>query len=386
MFYLFQLGHQPELSTAEIEAVVLSPENKRTKEQKNKNTKTLKHGGKDYLIIETEKEIDAHKLMNILGGTIKIGYGIRDMGYGKDNIINETIKYLEETQPTGKINFSLNDPKLALQIKKELKALGHNVRYIEPKNSATILYNGLIDKKTDLTIIDNQIFFTTAIQQFEEMAQRDYDRPGVDDKSGMLPPKLARMMINLAQIDANKTLLDPFCGSGTILTEALSMGYTNLIGSDISEKAIKDTKKNLEWLSSSYKLQVTSYKLFNSDARHLTNHLALNSIDAIATEPYLGKPLHGNETAFTIKKQANELAELYLEAFKSFYKILKPGGTVVFVIPKFKFKNEWIKIDCVEKIKKSGLWTIDYGEQSLTYHRPSQHLAREIYRFKKLPQ
>ena len=52
-------------------------------------------------------------------------------------------------------------------------------------------------------------------------------------------------MINLAlsqNIDY-KNLLDPLRGSGTILTEAAVMGYQNLYGSDISRKAITDTKE-----------------------------------------------------------------------------------------------------------------------------------------------
>ena len=84
---------------------------------------------------------------------------------------------------------------------------------------------------------------TEAVQPFEQFSARDFGRPGRDDLSGMLPPKLAIIMINLAQTPLNSILLDPFCGSGTILSEAVLLGYTNLIGTDISEKAIADSKK-----------------------------------------------------------------------------------------------------------------------------------------------
>jgi len=408
MKYLFQLGHQPDLSAAEIQEVVLSQKHGNTETQK-----TQKQGDKHYLIVETKNELDAPALMSVLGGTVKISQMLQVTSYKLQDqkikvtkgLENEIINYLITTKPEGKIEFSLNDSKLALQVKKTLKSLGRSVRYIEPKNTATILYNGLVNKKTDLSIIDNEIYFTVAIQQFEEMAQRDYGRPGADDKSGMLPPKLARMMINLAMANVEThlgasqektrqgaSLLDPFCGSGTVLTEALSMGYTNLIGSDISDKAIKDTEKNINWLSQQQfnNLTIKQYsnvKLFVSDVTKLSTHLESTSIDTIVTEPYLGKPLHGNENEFTIKKQCAELANLYIEAFKNFYKILKPGGTIVIVIPKFKYKNDWLKVDCVEKIKKTGfeLSTFNSELSALTYHRPNQHLAREIYRFKKIP-
>jgi tRNA G10 N-methylase Trm11 len=267
-----------------------------------------------------------------------------------------------------------------------------------------------VEKQSDLTIINDGVFVTRAIQDIESFSERDYGRPGADSLSGMLPPKLARMMINLALAYLNIpptcrgrsegglmdtstiTLLDPFCGSGTILTEALSLGLTNIIGSDISPKAIADTKKNISWLVSQYKLQVTrpqrlsvamageaSYKLHESNVLNLSDKLNPASIDLIVTEPYLGKPLRGLERREELVDQARSLAELYLNAFHIFHKLLKPGGAIVMVFPKYKYKNEWIRIEILEKIKKIGFVASD----PLTYHRPSQHLAREIWKFKK---
>ena len=101
-----------------------------------------------------------------------------------------------------------------------------------------------------------------AVQPFEEFGARDYARPSRDDLSGMLPPKLAKIMINLAQAKENSLILDTFCGSGTILQEALIMGYLNLIGFDSSPKAIKDSQANLEWLADKYDLNITKVELY----------------------------------------------------------------------------------------------------------------------------
>lgn len=368
--YLFVLGHQPDISTAEIQAIF---------SLQHTSTSAHQHS-KSYLLMETKTKIAALKLINILGGTIKISESV--------GLTNELTNYLVNTTTTGKIEFSISggDKQLPLQLKKELKLLGRSVRYIEPKNTATILYNKLVDKKTDLTIVDNEVYATVAIQLFEEMAERDFGRPGIDDKSGMLPPKLARMMINLAQIEPEKTLLDPFCGSGTVLTEALSMGYTNIVGSDISDKAINDSKKNILWLKNSpnFQLPISNYQLLVSDSTKLTDQIKPESIDAIVTEPYLGQPLHGNESEFLIKKQITELTKLYLDSFKEFHKILKNDGVVVIVIPKFKFKDDWIKIKIENEIEKIGFMIVPFNEEeTLLYHRPNQHLAREIWRFKK---
>ena len=65
-------------------------------------------------------------------------------------------------------------------------------------------------------------------------------------------------------------------------------------------------------------------------------------------------------------------------------------GNIVMVFPKYQYKNEWIRIEILEKIKKIGFAVFPStlqgegsGVRCLTYHRPTQHLAREIWRFKK---
>ncbi len=375
MLYFFQLGHQPKISLAEIKTVFLS-------QKINYKIKTIIN---DYLILETNTTLDTESLMKQLGGTIKIGKEIKNKS---NQIISAIIEHLSTVQPEGKIQFSLSDKKMGLAIKKELKNIGRSIRYIEPKNSATIIHNNLIEKQGDLNILNKNIFVTEAVQQFEAMSQRDYDRPGIDDKSGMLPPKLAKIMINLAlseKTNYNIALLDPFCGSGTVLTEAAVMGYKNLFGSDISEKAMLDTEKNIEWIIDNYDLKTIDYKLDQIDATELSQYLDDDYIDIIATEPYLGKPLHGNESESYLKKQSDELKNLYIQAFQEFHKILKPHGRVVIAIPKFKTKTSWVEIDCINDIKKIGFEIIPFEEdECLLYHRPNQHLGREIWRFKKI--
>jgi len=376
--YLFELGHQPHISIAEIQAVFSH------KKIKNKiisaQDGSTSNGKNIFFIVETSKELECKELINILGGTIKITEKIKE-----DNITN----FLAKTPEEFKIQFSLSGPnskKIAMAVKKQLKAMRRSVRYIEPKNTATILHNKLIKKQGDLTIFEDEIYLTKAIQPFEEFGARDYKRPGTDSFSGMLPPKLARIMINLGETNTDAVLLDPFCGSGTVLTEALDMGFKNIIGSDISNKAIEDTKKNIEWLEKTYNLKPKTQNLFVTDATKLSNDLGKDSADLIVSEPYMGKPLRGNENKLTLQKQNEELSDLYTKAFKEFYKILKKDGIAIFIIPKFKFKNEWVEINCLEKIKKAGFEIIPLSEESdsLAYHRPKQHVARVVWKFKKV--
>lgn len=190
-------------------------------------------------------------------------------------------------------------------------------------------------------------------------------------------------MINLAQAKKDDAILDPFCGSGTILSEAGLLGYNNLIGSDISVKAVSDAKKNLAWICKNYNLKNKNFTLYQKDAAKPSNDLKPSSIDAIITEPYLGEPLNGKETKQQLVQQAQKLKKLYLATFTQFKTALKKNGVVVFTIPRFKYHQEWIITNCVEGIKKLGFKPkpLLHNYDFLTYHRPNQHLSREIWRF-----
>lgn len=360
--YLFELGNHPDLSEAEITAV-LAPKT------------ASRHGS---LLIVESADFDAPTLMNRLGGTKKIAKQI--------NI--DPIDFLDSVQGVGKIQFSLsgkNAKKEGLSMKKALKARGRSVRFIEANNTATILHNNLVEKQGDLTKIGAAYYVTEAIQPIEDLSKRDYGRPGRDHKSGMLPPKLAQMLINLTGAKTDAVLLDPYCGSGTILTEALLMGFTNLIGTDLSERAISDTKENVAWAASTFGSDTSAVRVEQQDARTIHTLLDAGSVDAICFEPYMGKPLHGNERKDTLEKQMTELKSLFAHAFASMQKVLKPGGVIIGIIPQFFVNNEWLVIDCLEEIKRAGLQPTPLlgSELSLLYHREGQHVGRMIWKFVK---
>jgi hypothetical protein len=124
-----------------------------------------------------------------------------------------------------------------LDIKKRLRKHGYSTRLIPNKeealNSAQVLHNNLTGERgIELLIIRSGshtiIGRTIAVQDITAYAQRDQGRPKRDAFVGMLPPKLAQTIVNLAtgQSLAEKShiILDPFCGTGVILQEALLMG------------------------------------------------------------------------------------------------------------------------------------------------------------------
>ncbi|MBU0636861.1 methyltransferase domain-containing protein [Patescibacteria group bacterium] len=333
MKYFFVLGNNPTLSIAEI-TTVFSGQSIIVNDQ--------------ILILDSLENIQPSQVITRLGGTIKLGVinsQVDRKNYKK--ILKNILQLIEKKEIVGKFKFgiscygvdTINEKKLGLTIKKNLQDKGISCRWVVSNeatlSSVVVEQNKLIDKGMEIILIkiNNKILIgqTLAVQPFKQLSFRDYGRPARDDLSGMLPPKLAQIMLNLAKIKPNYTILDPFCGSGTILTEAMLINSQNVIGADISSKAIKDTKKNIEWITTNYKLPIINYQLFNVDVTQILKHVQANSIDAIVTEPYLG-PQRGK---IKIEQVVKELNNLYSQTLIEFDKILKSTGRIVMVWPVF---------------------------------------------------
>ncbi|MFB5597746.1 MAG: TRM11 family SAM-dependent methyltransferase [Nitrosopumilaceae archaeon] len=106
--------------------------------------------------------------------------------------------------------------------------------------------------------------------------------------------KLCRAMINLSGLKEGDTICDPFCGTGTTLLEAESMGIHS-IGIDFDEKMYKNTRENLD---------ANRFKsgLFNADYTHLSK--ILNKCDGLVTDIPYGR---ASKTSDRPEKLLNDL-------------------------------------------------------------------------------
>ena len=374
---------------------------------------------KNALILEADSSFEAKKWQASLGGTIKIGEVVEEFKTLKELISSLTTDYLinKFTNKSDKkiiFGFSLYGDTLwryhaelntlGLRLKKELLKKHHKGRFISAQDgvltSVQVTKNKMIAKGADILVISGLYSFylckTVAVQDFEEYSERDYGRPQRDAHSGMLPPKLTQIMLNLAQGDSQKKLLDPFCGSGTVLQEAALMGYKNITGSDISEKAINDTKENLKWLAGKYKLNNIKSKLILSDIKKLPEKIPTNSIDIVVTEPYLGPLIRKNISVISMLAIIQELESLYLASFNSLAKMVKQNSRLVIVFPLFKTDHGIYSLKILEQLGKIGFNRINPIQEkislfakvgptargSLVYQRPDQKVEREIFIFK----
>lgn len=338
---LFILGREPELSVAELEALAKSW------------TGTLHVVSAAGALLRHSEPL-AERALDHLGGSIK-QISLRErwliVGSARQTVNDHlTAEWLQELFPgNGRIEFGISwydappvDRQAAqgsgLRLKKELAATKRPVRFViskEPQLSAvTIQRNGLNKKGKEIVFVtvgqEILVGVTTAVQDYQRYGLRDFGRPAANVKSGMLPPKLAQMMLNIASIGPNDVLLDPFCGSGTLLQEAVLMGVRRIHGSDSESRAVKDSQENLRWLVKEFSNLHTDIDILMRDARQIS----VNP-DAIVTEPYLGKPLRGHEPREWLEQQARELSRLYLQCFQQWSKHLRPGGRVVMIWPEF---------------------------------------------------
>ncbi|TWP23346.1 methyltransferase domain-containing protein, partial [TM7 phylum sp. oral taxon 349] len=297
------LGRQPTLGAAELERLYGSD---------------CTRWFSDHTMLVESDAFD----FNRLGGSLKAGRVILQMN-GNWQTISRTIvdHYAKQwydiphkiTLGISAYGFRISPrdiQKTGLLLKKQLQRRSISLRLIpnaEPAlNTAASHHNklGLSPHKVELLIVRNasgRVIIAESIgaQNISALAARDQARPRTDAFVGMLPPKLARMMVNFtglpgkfndsaAESTSRLCILDPFCGTGTVLQEALLSGYS-IIGTDLSQKMIDYTTENLSWLRQKFRTTGEVIALQQADATTFQWRPS-RAIDAVVCETYLGQP------------------------------------------------------------------------------------------------
>lgn len=373
----FILGTHPELSEAEIFAVI--------------GKKTVIARSENVLILDDIKE-NLEDLQERLAGTIKIGYIVGELlKWNQDEAAELIASLASEAAGKNKISFGVSAYGFSKEdvfflgklVKKQLKSTERPVRFVTSKeiqlSSVIVQENGLLSSGGEFILIrhSGKVFIgqTHTVQAYRAWSDRDFGRPARDAKSGMLPPKLARLMINLSGVDPKETvLLDPFCGSGTVLAEALLLGFKELIGSDISKKAVDDTQENLSWLINQLHLSLPNASFFISDAQHLTAFVR-EQVGVIVTETFLGEPQKRPLTTSEFKNAQHMLFKMYEPSFETLSSLLPKEGKMVLAVPVFRTQNGYQRLEVDSLLESVGFQVL----QSFLYHRPDQIVGREIF-------
>lgn len=353
MDYVFVLGKNEELSMAEILYYF-----------KARNVELeLRHVVHEVVVFRLNERIDPEKVMLDLGGTIKICELIDK--FNIDEILHkQTELNLYRLFPqikNNKIRFGISVYArkkcaktiwdiITTEIKKLLRESNIKMIHITPSNGSKfpVLKHFEVLRKLmkrggcELVVhVNDKIMYiskTMAVHNPYEFKKRDVERPS-QRTIYSIPPRLGKILINLSSAKPGDLLLDPFCGVGTILQEGLLMGM-DIRGVDTDPYCIKKSMTNLEWIKKEYNMHADLRgKLIVGDTRRLSNHIRQNSIDAVATEPYLGPPLDRKPTRTEAKKILEEVRPLYLKSLKEINKVLKPGKSMSIIFPNFETRE-----------------------------------------------
>lgn len=379
---VFILGRQPALSLAELESVYGAPA-------------VTPIGLQAALVDISPDDIDFDQL----GGSIKL---CRVLNFIESTQWHDMEKYLIKTVPNhlqylpeGKMQLGLSAYGLdanikqllasGLKLKKVIKAAGRSVRLIPNKTpalgSAQVIHNHLTGplgwelvfiKDGKRTILAQ----TVQEQDIEAYGARDQQRPKRDARVGMLPPKLAQIIINLSQPTSGAKILDPFCGSGVILQEALLMGH-DVIGSDLSPKMVDYAIANMEWLLSHYRNISGSFTVEAGDATLAT----WQPFDTVAAETYLGEPLKQLPPDPVLQRIANEVNDMHEKFLSNLAKQITSGTRLCLAVPAWKLPSGFKHLPLLDHLEKLGYNRVSFvhaNNEDLVYHRESQIVAREL--------
>jgi tRNA G10 N-methylase Trm11 len=175
---------------------------------------------------------------------------------------------------------------------------------------------------------------TVYVPETEGFKERSTARPYVT--SGIsLSSRLARLLVNISGVSKGKVLLDPFCGSGTVLGEALLKG-ADCIGVDRNHGSVERTKENLAWFLSQTQRGgqwPPSYSVVTGDATDLGRSLGDQMVDAIVSEPILMPRLSSPPTLEKARRLVKHASMIYSDALYEMSAVLKHGGRMVLVTP-----------------------------------------------------
>lgn len=331
----FILGRNPQLSHAEILAYLKA---------RNRTFREVLFE-ENLLVLETNK--DERFNIQEFGGVMKLGKVVFEGN--EDELM--TYFHKNEVIPSDKFSYATFgnlDPELLkekFKSEKKKAILKHGRKRIKfqdgnkqelPTADFNILYHQHRDK----------IYLGITTQTFDShlVKERDMNKP-VRREYLAISPRLSKILINLSEAKPHDLILDPFCGVGGILQEAL-LKNVNVYGIDKDKQAIKDAGENLKWLTGKYNLK-SKYTLENLDSRKAPDL----QFKAIATETPLGKILTKKPSDNEAKKIIQNFEAYIIPILIRIKKIKRSDAKIAMTLPAIRT----YRVDAQKISKKTGL-------------------------------
>ncbi|MCK5304041.1 MAG: hypothetical protein KAJ72_02255 [Candidatus Heimdallarchaeota archaeon] len=374
---------------------------------------------KDYLLLNLGKNAQKKlvKKLEQTGSIIKLGnfefkVGVSEKKELNDNLVKIIdgifIKYLPKRQRQLKLSLNIrtNDETQKSELSKEMRKIIRNisherrlpVKVLPTKKVAYELTPFDYNKENlpsrgielNLFVIKSKIYFGPTrwvTNPFKDIKQ-DEERPVRFFTHGT-SIKLSRTLVTLANIPFDGIMLDPFCGTGTILIEGLKQGL-KVIGVDKDQKCVRSSKTNLHHFSEKYpsrEKMKAKWRVQLHDSRKLTDAVK-KKVDGVVTEPFLGpffKRLPQIEEAQFIMKNLERLYTRVLAECKS---LLRSGGRILFIMPEYNYSLKRSVYPNIKSIcEKVGLTSLEESKFfnikfPIEIGRKHNIIARKLFIFK----
>ena len=206
--------------------------------------------------------------------------------------------------------------------------------------------------KLDRLSPTNEIWFSIRREGFafcgELISKREFTEKNLN--KGELRPEIAYFICSFAELNQEDTVLEPFCGYGSIPTQLIKkFAFKKLYVSDIEKEKVDFTKARKQLSAASEDL----LDCRTADALSL-NHIEDKSISLVITDPPWG-----------YYEDIGDISDFYSRMFKSFSRVLTDQGRLVILSARkeeleqtaeasgFKIKNS---LHTLVNGKKAGLY------------------------------
>jgi len=383
--YIALLGRQPAIGVAELEALY--------------GAHTVAWFSDISATIDTP-EFD----FNRLGGSQKAGRVVATLQGNWRQVSMQIVKAYsaEWAEREGKITLGISAygfpdsyrdiQKTGIILKKKLREHNVSLRLLpnsEPAlNTATSHHNklGLSDNHVELLVIragNGRVIVAESVgaQNITALAARDQARPKTDAFVGMLPPKLASIMVNMTSLNAGR-ILDPFCGTGVVLQEAALLGFATY-GTDLAEKMVQYSRANLSWLHQSHH-HISLPTLAVADAMTYTWEAP---IDAVVCETYLGQPFSAPPSSTKLQEVRGNCNHIISSFLTNLAPQLESGTPLCIAVPAWRANDDsFTHLPLIDKLETLGYKRRELKNvraDQLLYYRESQVVARELLLLEK---
>ncbi len=364
MKYLFILGRNPELSIAELKGIFGNFEFRR----------------KGNAII-ADLDVNMSKdFINRLGGIISIGKVLAE-GNDFESQVHSIMLYHGTKNSMNYVLWDFSGDEFYKRVQNYLKKRFHEEKLratektisgkmeLQSGESALYVPNGkLIDEQ--FFVFGNHFGRIFETCDYDEIERRDMGKP-VRRESLAISPRLAKIMINLSGVKQGETLLDPFCGVGVILQEAL-LQEIKVIGIDKDPEAVRAATRNIKHL----RINENNFQLIISDA----SKAKINPMDVIVTEPALGETVKKTQLTDTARRTLRKYEGMMTSVLNNLKKSV--SGRIVFTAPYIKVPGKKrLGCDIGRIISQTGL-ELCKGFP-IPEFRKNQIVGREIFVLEK---